>query len=113
MSQSQTYAPSNLRIEPHMLPRLREAFERAALLLRLHLDPMGHLAYLPGQWLGDADSGELYDHYQSWVMGGDGGPFAAANAYARQLEAVARQLRDAEDAYRQAEGDNADLWGRA
>jgi uncharacterized protein YukE len=111
--QTQSYAPSTLRVEPHMLPMLRVAFHDAATRLQQHLDAMATHAYLPGPWLGDGDSQQMFQHYTDWVMNGVGGPFSAANAYVQRLQDVHDQLKAVEDAYRQAEGDNAALWGKA
>jgi hypothetical protein len=113
MPQSQSYEPSTLRIEPQMLPALRVAFNDALTRLNDHLEAMLRHAYLPGPWLGDDDSRQLFEHYRDWVMNGQGGPFSAAKAYAVRLKDVHDQLKAVEDAYRQAEGDNAALWGKA
>jgi len=113
MPPTQSYEPSTLRVEPRMIPALRAAFADALTLLQTHLTRMDENGRLPGPWLGDADSNGLYAHYQGWVMGGDGGPFSAAQAYAQRLKDVHDQLKASEDAYRQTEGDNAALWGRA
>ncbi len=113
MSQSETYEPSTLRIEPHMLPMLRTAFEGAIGRLHQHVEAMNGNAHLHDAWLGDTDSQGLFEHYRDWVMGGYGGPFSAVQAYEQRLRDIHQQLQAAENAYRQAEGDNADLWGRA
>ena len=113
MPQTQSYEPSTLRIEPHMIPALRASFADALAHLQAHLTKMDEGGRLPGAWLGDNDSQKLADHYESWVLRGEGGPLSAAKAYAQRLSDVHQQLHAAEVAYRQTEGDNAAMWGRA
>jgi hypothetical protein len=107
------YAAAAVRVEPHALPAVRAAFDQALLTLHPHVSRMLHTASLASSWLGDESSQQARLDYNQQIMQAADGPYAALVAYHGRLQDVRDQLARAEAAYRRAEGDNAELWGRA
>ena len=102
-----------LRVAPHQIPALRAAFFEASSTMT---DQLGLLS-LEGQilepWLGDPVSATVKVLYDAHAMGAAGSTLAHLTAYRDELVRVHETLADMEAEYRRAEGDNAELWGRA
>jgi hypothetical protein len=107
------YPPVTLRVEPHAIPQVREAFDYALRELSPALERLGQEGYILEPWLGDPFSAMVQEAYNSRVMDAPDGPYHALLKFRDELQKVRDQLAASEDAYRQAEGDNSDLWGRA
>lgn len=105
-------ASVTLRIEPHAIPALREAFEEALSALGRQLLRLRRDGNIHEPWLGDETSRGLYEAYNSMVMEAREGPYAAMVAYQAELMRVRDQLQHMEDAYRRTEGDESERWGR-
>jgi hypothetical protein len=106
-------APVTLRIEPHALPALRDAFEDALSMLAVQLIRLRRDGNILEPWLGDETSKEVHATYSRMVMESPEGPYGAMVAYQAELVRVRDQLQQLEDAYRRTEGDVSELWGRA
>jgi hypothetical protein len=107
------YADATLRIQPHAIPALREAFEESAAAVGDHVLRLRRDGYIEEPWLGDDISKAIQTFYNDQVMDSSEGPLAALAAYHGQLLQAAEQLKHMEEYYRRTEGDNAALWGKA
>jgi hypothetical protein len=103
---------ATIRIEPSAIPRIRAAFEDAAIKAGGLLDRLSSDGYLAEPWLGDEVSREVCDFYNRNVMDSPHGPYAALVAYHAELVNVRDTLFRMEQEYRRTEGENAELWGR-
>lgn len=102
-----------LRIEPHVIPVLRKAFEESANEVGRHVTRLRREGYIQEPWLGDDISRDTQTYYNQQVMDSSEGPLAALAAYHAELRGAAEQLKQVEEHYRRTEGENAALWGRA
>jgi hypothetical protein len=107
-----SYLPVTLRLEPHMLPAVRSAFDDALAELIPQLVRLGIDGFVAEPWLGDPVSAMVASYYQVIVMESPDGPYAALRAYEVELTKVRDNLQVLEDHYRRTEGDNVALWGR-
>ena len=101
-----------LRVQPHMLPSLRQSFKDAASQVHDALSALNRDGYLPAPWLGDEVSGEVADHYLTQAMDGPSSAYRNLVAYRDELIKVHDTLARMEDEYRRREGDDAARWGR-
>jgi hypothetical protein len=101
-----------LRLEPHALPAVRQAFDQAVSELAPAIHRLRTEAFIPEPWLGDKMSAAVQEHYNLRVMEASDGPYAALRAYEAELIKIRDNLQLLEDNYRRTEGDNAALWGR-
>lgn len=108
--ENQTQA--TLRVEPSTIPRLRVAYERAAMEVRELLESVRRSALIPEPWMGDPVSYAVVRLYNGRFATGPNSPYAHLSAYAAELDRVTATLAEMEARYRRTEGDNADLWGR-
>jgi hypothetical protein len=108
-----THPPVTLRLEPHMIPAMKAAFEEALTELGLRLMRLQRDGFIPEPWLGDPVSASVVDYYNAQVMDAPDGPYAALMAYESQLLKVRDTLQILADHYRRTEGENAGLWDRA
>ena len=104
---------ATLRIEPRAIPAIRAAYEDAAAEVGQLLTRLSRDGYLGEPWLGDEVSLAVRDFYNRHVMDSPTGPYAALVAYHAELVKIRDTLLATEQEYRRAEGDNAELWGRA
>jgi hypothetical protein len=107
-----TGLPVTLRLEPHMLPAVRAAFDKALAELTPQLVRLSVDGFIPEPWLGDPISASVVAYYQASVMEASEGPYAALRAYEAELAKVRDTLQLLEDHYRRTEGENAAFWGR-
>ena len=107
-----THPPVMLRLEPHMLPAVRAAFDDALAELRPQLVRLAQIGYVQEPWLGDPVSARTLSYYHAHVMDAPDGPYVALVAYEAELLKVRDNLQVLEDHYGGTEGDNAALWGR-
>jgi hypothetical protein len=100
--------PDVLRVDPHRLTAVREAYDKALDELRPQLDSLLDAGYIHGTWLGDDVSTAVKDHYNRTVMGSPLGTYQAMRRYETELKAVRDQFAEMERAYLAAESANAD-----
>lgn len=101
-----------LRVEPHAIPRLRQALDDALEMLSPVVQRLGWEGYLPEPWFADPVSIRTAEHYNEVVMRSEHGAYAAMLAYEAELVTMRDALAAAEERYRVTEGENAALWGR-
>jgi cytochrome c553 len=101
-----------LRLQPHMIPALRNAFAEALKQLNETLVGLRREGNLSAPWLGDETSQEVAAHYSSRAMDGPQSSYESLVSYRDELGRVHDTLQQMEDDYRRTEGDNAALWGR-
>ena len=106
-------ASVTLRVEPHAIPALRNAYEEALDQLAVQLIRLRRDGNIQEPWLGDETSQAVHETYNRMVMEAPEGPYAAMVAYQAELVRIRDQLQLMEDAYRRTEGDNSERWGRA
>ena len=101
-----------LRLEPHMLPAVVAAYDRAVKEIKPLLEDLSHRGRLSRPWTDDAVAIEVARAYNELAMDGPRSAYAALRLYEQELVATRDQLRQMEAEYRRVEGDNAELWGR-
>ena len=101
-----------LRLQPHMIPALRNAFRTALDQLDGALAELRRSGNLSAPWLGDEASADTATHYSQRAMDGPESSFASLQLYRSELNRVHDTLQQMEDDYRRTEGDNAARWGR-
>jgi hypothetical protein len=99
--------PDVLRVDPHRLTAVREAYDKALDELGKQLDNLLNAGFVQSPWLGDAVSTEVKDHYNRTVMGSPLGTYQAMRRYETELMAVRDQFAEMERAYLAAESANA------
>jgi hypothetical protein len=97
-----------VRVDPHRLTAVREAYEKALDELTLQLDELGDVGHIQTPWLGDDVSNEVKDRYNATVMGSPLGAYQAMRQYEAELKAVRDQFAAMERAYLAAESANVD-----
>lgn len=105
-----------LRLEPHTIPALITAFDRAIkemtpLMLSITLE-----GRMPEPWLHDETSVEIFNLYH-WFAMGDGSTngssaFGRLRAYEAELIKVRDTLQRMDEDYRRTEDERAALFGR-
>lgn len=101
-----------LRLEPHMIPALRTAFDTARSDLASTMRAFGGDALMTEAWLGDPVSEQAMIDYHAIVSGSSTSAHECLLAYESELVAIRDTLADMEATYRRTEGDVAELWGR-
>lgn len=102
-----------LRVEPHAIPALRAAYDKAVLQIGRVLEQGRRGAYISEPWLGDPISLAVTRLYNGRFATGSGGSAVdRLAAYQDQLVRIRDALTEMEDRYRRTEGENSDLWGR-
>jgi len=101
-----------LRLQPHMIPRVRAAFSDALDEVNKAIVGLNRGGYLPEPWLGDEASSAVTMHYTSRAMDAPDSSYQALVAYHAELRRIHDTLQQTEDDYRRREGDNAASWGR-
>ncbi len=104
------HATLTLRTEPHALPALRAAYERAAVDLIDLLATIRRRGRLPEPWAADDISIAMTEHYNREVMDGPHSTYAALRAYEQELLTIVDTLKRMEDDYRNTEQAVADQW---
>jgi hypothetical protein len=98
-----------LRVDPHRLTAVREAYDRALDELRPQLDSLLDAGFIRTPWLGDDVSKEVAAFYNNNVMNSDLGTYRAMRKYETELKAIRDQFAQMEQAYLAAESANAEL----
>ena len=101
-----------LRLQPHMIPALRDAFRTALDQLDSALAELRRSGNLSAPWLGDETSAATAMYYSQRVMDGPDSSLTSLQLYRSELNRVHDTLQQMEDDYRRTEGDNAARWGR-
>ena len=101
-----------LRLQPHMIPALRDAFTSALNQLDTALAELRRSGSLAAPWMGDEVSGEVAAHYTVRAVDGPESSYCSLVAYRDELTRIHDSLQQMEDDYRRTEGDNAARWGR-
>lgn len=101
-----------LRLEPHMIPALRAAFDEAVETLTSQLKSFRQDGYIEKPWMGDPVSSMVLSPYNANFAGSPTSAYECLTAYQDELTKVRDTLSQMEDAYRRTEGDDAALWGR-
>ena len=97
-----------LRLEPHMIPELRAAFDSALSELGQALVDLRSRGYLPAAWLGDETSAAVAAHYTRRAMEQPDSSYRALLEYEAELTRVRDTLQRMEDHYRRTEEAAAD-----
>ena len=97
-----------LRLEPHMIPELRAAFDSALSELGQALIDLGNRGYLPTAWLGDETSAAVAAHYTRRAMEQPDSSYRALLEYEAELTRVRDTLQRMEDHDRHTEEAAAD-----
>jgi hypothetical protein len=101
-----------LHVEPHAIPRLREAVAEAAAQVETLIIQVRDSAYIHEPWMGDPVSYAIARLYNGRFASGPNSPYELLVAYGSELARTRDTLAEMEDRYRRTEGDNAELWGR-
>jgi hypothetical protein len=97
-----------LRVDPHRLTAVREAYDKAIDELGKQLADLFRFGFVRGPWLGDGVSNEVMAHYNGTVMESPLGAYQAMRRYETELKAVRDQFAEMERAYLAAETANVD-----
>ena len=97
-----------LRLEPHMIPELRAAFDSALSDLGQALVDLGNRGYLPTAWLGDETSAAVAAHYTRRAMEQPDSSYRALLEYEAELTRVRDTLQRMEEHYRRTDEAAAD-----
>jgi hypothetical protein len=100
-----SHPPVTLRLEPHMLPVVRAAFDDALAELRPQLIRVGQTGYVQATTTAHSPRS---DRLRTRTVA----PYAALVAYEAELLKVRDNLQVLEGHYRRTEVENAALWGR-
>jgi hypothetical protein len=87
-----------LRVDPHRLTAVREAYSQALDELRPMLDHLGNVGHIDTPWLGDDVSKTVKNEYNAKVMG-DRGAYEAMKRYEIELTAIRDHIAEVEKAY--------------
>jgi hypothetical protein len=98
-----------LRVDPHRLTAVREAYDKALDELEPQLDHLRYAGLIQTPWLGDDVSKEVVAHYNNTVMTSDLGTYQAMRRYGIELKAIRDQFAQMEQAYLAAESANVNL----
>ena len=97
-----------LRLEPHMIPELRAAFDSALSELGRRSSTCAAGATSPAAWLGDETSAAVAAHYTRRAMEQPDSSYRALLGYEAELTRVRDTLQRMEDQYRRTEQAAAD-----
>jgi hypothetical protein len=97
-----------LRVDPHRLAAIREAYDKALDELRPQLDNLLDAGFIRAPWLGDNVSEDVRVQYNAKVMESPLGTYQAMRKYEIELKAVRDQFAEMEQAYLAGESTNAD-----
>ena len=92
-----------LRLQPEMIPELRQAFQTAVEALNAALARLRRSGYLPAPWLGDEASQAVAVHYTARAMDQPDSSYQALLAYRDELTQVHDTLQRMEDEYHRAD----------
>jgi hypothetical protein len=101
-----------MRVDPHRLTAVREAYDKALDELRPQLDSLLDAGFIRAPWLGDSVSEDVRVHYNATVMESKLGTYEAMRRYEAELKAIRDQFAEMEQAYLAAESANADRASR-
>jgi hypothetical protein len=101
-----------LRVDPHRLAAVREAYNKALDELRPQLDHLRYAGFINNPWLGDGVSEDVKTQYNAKVMESDHGAYQAMLRYEIELKAARDQFAAMEQAYLAAERANANRASR-
>jgi hypothetical protein len=104
--------PDMLRVDPHRLTALREAFDKALNELGSQLTVLAEAGHIRTPWLGDDVSEEVRIEYNAKVMESKLGAYQAMRTYEIELKAARDQFAAMEQAYLAAESVNANRASR-
>jgi hypothetical protein len=96
-----------LRLQPDMIPSLRDAFSAAVDQVEAALVQLGRGGYLPTPWMGDEVSTEVAAHYLQRAMNAPDSSFQALVSYRDELARVHDTLQQMEHYYGRKEAENA------
>ena len=96
-----------LRVEPHMIPALREPVASAAAQVSSALIGLKRQGYLIEPWLGDESSKEVADFYTSRAMNEPGSSYQSLVAYQAELRKVHDTLQRMEAEYLRTDHDES------
>ena len=103
-----------LRLQPHMIPALREAVGAAVDQVGNALIGLNRRGYLVEPWLGDESSKEVAAFYTSRAMSEPDSSYQSLVAYHSELRRVHDTLQRMEDEYHRRDHDaSTDLERRA
>jgi hypothetical protein len=97
-----------LRVDPHRLAAVREAYDEALNELGPQLTVLAEAGHIQTPWLGDGVSEDVRTQYNAKVMESDHGAYQAMLRYEIELKAARDQFAEMERAYLAAESANAD-----
>jgi hypothetical protein len=101
--------PDALRVDPHRITAVREAYDKALDELEPQLDHLLNAGFIRTPWLGDNVSNEVVAHYNSKVMESDLGAYHAMRRYGIELKAIRDQFAQIEQSYAAIEAANTNL----
>ena len=103
-----------LRVQPYMVPALRQSFSSALAQLHEALAGLKRGGYLSSPWLGDEASQRVAAHYTSRAMDEPESSYQALVAYRDELARIHHTLERMEHEYRRRDQDlSTDLGRRA
>ena len=97
-----------LRVDPHRLTAVREAYDEALNELGPQLTVLAEAGHIQTPWLGDDVSEDVRNEYNAKVMESKLGAYQAMRTYEAELKAARDQFAEMEQAYLAAERANAD-----
>jgi hypothetical protein len=97
-----------LRVDPHRLTAVREAYDKAIDELGPQLATLAYAGHINTPWLGDQVSEDVRGQYNAKVMESPLGTYQAMLRYEAELKAIRDQFAAMEQAYLAAESTNAD-----
>jgi hypothetical protein len=100
---------ARLRVEPDMIPMLRELFGECVKLLNDKLEDLNSGGRMVEAWMNDPVSLRMRDLYNERVMDAPDGGYHALVAYRDELRNVYLALGDAQARYERAEEQNLAL----
>ena len=101
---------ANLRVEPHMIPALTAAYDRAALDVTTLLDDISRRGRIPEPYTPDVISVAMAEHYNDTIMDSPHSAYAALRHYERELLNIRDTLRRMASTYDSTEDINTRLW---
>jgi hypothetical protein len=101
-----------LRVDPHRLTAVREAYDKALNELGPQLDSLLDAGFIRTPWLGDDVSDEVVAHYNNTVMNSDLGAYRAMRKYEEELKAIRDRFAQMEQSYPAVESSNTNLQRR-
>lgn len=107
-------SPAVLRIEPEMIPQLRDLFAECLELLDDKLNELDRGGRMYDAWMHDPVSERMRDLYNQYVMEAPDGGYHSLRLYQAELKRVFDALGEMERNYRSTEAENVALFeGRA